>query len=50
MNTLQVYKLLSDGAGELNRLAVQLREGEITKKAAEAEARTKTETLLEKLK
>lgn len=50
MNTLQVYKVLSDAAGKLNRLAVKLRNDEITKKAAEAEARIETETLLEKLK
>lgn len=48
MNTLQVYKALTEAAGDFNRLAVKLREDEITKTAAEEEAREKIKALAEK--
>lgn len=43
--TLQVYKVLSGAAGDLNRLAVQLREEQITKAEAEEKAKQKIEEL-----
>ena len=48
MNTLQVYKALAGAAGDFNRLAVKLRENEITKTAAEAEAKKKIDDLVKK--
>ena len=50
MNTLQVYKVLAGAAGDLNRLAVRLREGELTKIEAEEKAKEKIEELSAKFK
>lgn len=48
MNTLQTYKALTDAAAFFNRLAVKLREDQITKTGAEEEAKIKIQEIAKK--